>query len=336
MPYTFPLAAASGRSFLVLLQGTAIRSINNCTEIMQTALTYQGHSDNIFAVAWSPDGYYVASGGRDRTIQIWEPAQGQPLLTFRQHPGYVLSLSWSPEGAYIASGCTEGVIYVWEAMTGRILISYKGHTRFVRSLAWSPDGRLIASGGDYGDSTVQVWEVATSQLHYTHRQQYRIFSVCWLPASRRVASCSFDGSIQIWDALSGAHNLAFRGHTGPIYALACSPDGAAIASGGQDSSVMIWSPITGQTDAVYQGHSRPVKALAWAADGLYLASGGDDNTILVWSAATGNVIATSDHYATWIRSLSWSPANRCMAAAIGSSITIFDDILSINEQTKNI
>jgi WD40 repeat protein len=90
---------------------------------------------------------------------------------------------------------------------------------------------------------------------------------------------------------------------------------------------MIWSPITGQINAIYQGHSRPVKCLAWTADGRYLASGGDDNTIKVWSAANGNVIATSDHYATWIRSLSWSPSNQCLAAAIGSNIALFDNML---------
>jgi WD40 repeat protein len=216
------------------------------------------------------------------------------------------------------------MIYVWETATGRILTAYTGHVRFVRCLVWSPDGRFIASGGDYGDNTVQVWEVASGRLYYTHRAQYRIFDVCWLPADMRVASCSFDGSVQIWDALTGANNLTFHGHSGPVYAMAGARNGTAIASGSQDNNVMIWSPITGQIDYIYRGHTRPVKALAWAADGKYIASGGDDNTIMVWSAVDGNVISTSEHYPTWIRSLSWSPANLYLAGAIGHHIFTFD------------
>src|SRR5579883_490796 len=197
---------------------------------MQTALTYQSHRDHVFAVSWSPCGRYIASGGRDRSVHVWEPERGQPLFVFREHPGYVLSVSWSPDGTLVASGCTAGTIYIWEATSGRILTTYTGHTRFVRSVAWSSDGRFIASGGDYGDSTVQVWEAATGHLYFVHRRQYRIFRVCWLPDSMRVASCSFDGSVQCWDALSGAPALTFQEHSGPVYALACSSDGSTIAS----------------------------------------------------------------------------------------------------------
>ncbi|HBE25856.1 MAG TPA: hypothetical protein DDW33_09240, partial [Ktedonobacter sp.] len=37
---------------------------------------YQGHSDNVFAVAWSPDGRFIASGSRDNTVQVWNATTG--------------------------------------------------------------------------------------------------------------------------------------------------------------------------------------------------------------------------------------------------------------------
>ncbi len=61
----------------------------------------------------------------------------------------------------------------------------------------------IASGGDFGDSTVQIWAALSGNLLYTHKQQYRIFGVAWSPDRKRIASGSFDGSVQTWDAMTG-------------------------------------------------------------------------------------------------------------------------------------
>src|SRR5690242_21766415 len=99
----------------------------------------------------------------------------------QMHEDCVLSLAWSPDGSYLASGDTVGVVHIWRVPTWRPVLTYGGHKRFVRSEAWSLDGRLIASGGDYGDSTVQVWEAQTGKLRFVHAEQYRIFSICWSP-----------------------------------------------------------------------------------------------------------------------------------------------------------
>jgi WD40 repeat protein len=93
------------------------------------------------------------------------------LYIFSTHTHPVLSLAWSPDGRYLASGDTAGTIHVWEAATGTIVTTYREHARFVRSIDWSSDGTYIVSGGDYGDSTVQVWEATTGQRIFWHRSQ---------------------------------------------------------------------------------------------------------------------------------------------------------------------
>ena len=153
---------------------------------------YHGHSDNVFAVAWSPGGTSIASGSRDKTVRIWNAHTGEDSRTYRGHASYLLSVAWSPDGKYIASGDTGGIVQVWEANTGRSLVTYHGHTRFVRCIAWSPDSSHIASGGDFGDSTVQIWAAFSGNLVYTHKQQYRILGIAWSSGGDRIASGSFD------------------------------------------------------------------------------------------------------------------------------------------------
>jgi WD40 repeat protein len=162
-----------------------------------TSFTYTGQSDNVFCIAFAPDGARMASASRDTTVRVWRVPGGEDLLVYREHGASLLSVAWSPNGGLIASGDTSGVVKVWSASSGETTTTYRGHTRFARCIGWSPDGRLIVSGGDYGDSTAQVWEASTGTLVCRYTRQYRLFAVGWQPVSRgngesrRIVSCSF-------------------------------------------------------------------------------------------------------------------------------------------------
>jgi serine/threonine protein kinase len=117
--------------------------------------TYRGHSSRMNAVAWSPDGKRIASGGLDKTVQVWNAATGGNVLTYAGHSYTVFAVAWSPDGKRIASGGLDKAVQVWDASTGGNVFTYTGHTDFVYAVAWSPDGKRIASGS--GDETVQVW-----------------------------------------------------------------------------------------------------------------------------------------------------------------------------------
>src|ERR1051326_1139570 len=189
MPGIYPTCAASWYQFVDRgAEGTLI---------------YSGHSDNVFALAWAPDGVFIASGGRDATVQIWNSLSGETIGTYRGHAACLLSLAWSSDGQYIASGCTAGIVQIWQPSNYATITTYRGHKRFVRGLAWSPDGQYIASGGDFGDSTVQIWEARNSKLRSVHNDQYRIFALAWSPAGTRIVSASFDGSVAVREARSG-------------------------------------------------------------------------------------------------------------------------------------
>ncbi len=80
-----------------------------------TLYTYRGHSRNVNAVAWSPDGRRIASGSDDQTVQVWDASNGGNVYTYRGHSGYVTIVAWSPDNARIASGSVNKTVQVWQA-----------------------------------------------------------------------------------------------------------------------------------------------------------------------------------------------------------------------------
>ena len=115
-----------------------------------TILTYHGHTNFVNAVAWSPDGNYIASASSDRTVRVWNAFTGKTLLTYGGHSDEVTAVAWSPDGTRIASGSRDGTVQVWDPGTGRPLLTYGGHTSDVTTVAWSPDARPIGRPGDRG------------------------------------------------------------------------------------------------------------------------------------------------------------------------------------------
>jgi WD40 repeat protein len=89
-------------------------------------LTYSGHSETVdlWALAWSPDGRYLASGGTDQVVRVWEATTGQDLVTYYGHvdqppiydsayPYAITAIAWSPDSTRLATSALSGPVRVW-------------------------------------------------------------------------------------------------------------------------------------------------------------------------------------------------------------------------------
>ncbi len=211
-------------------------------------LTYRDHTAGVRALAWSPDGTRIVSGGNDNTIQIWNATAGQRLVTYTGHLGSVWAVAWSPDGKSIASGGNDSTVQVWDAKSARRLLTYPGHTAPVRAVAWSPDGAHIASASQ--DETVQVWNAASGRHLLTYRgQATAVWAVAWSPSGVCVVTATGNTSdehametVQVWNAMTG-HLLisdpvpSSAGYADGTLSVAWSPDGTRLAWGGADTIV---------------------------------------------------------------------------------------------------
>ncbi len=111
-------------------------------------------------MAFSPDGRWLATGGEENTVKIWDVQTGRELRPLRGHTNDIYAVTISPDGRWIASGGEDSTVKVWDSRTGQLVRSFRGHRGIVTSLAFglSPDGRRFLVSGSR-DHTVKVWDL---------------------------------------------------------------------------------------------------------------------------------------------------------------------------------
>jgi len=325
------LAVAGGLTWLILSEQhpspapsparfTLPPSPTTTPQTLGTALlSYRGHTDAVYGLSWSPNGQYIASGGADTTMRVWNISSGDTLYVYHGHTGlfnFVFAVGWASNGRQIASGGADKTVQLCDAATGNRTLNYSGHTERVLAVAWSPDGKYIASGG--ADKTVQVWDAATGTLLNTYLGHNKaVYALGWSPDGKYIASGGGDKTVQVWEAKTGIGVYTYHGHADIIYALVFSPDGKDIASAGADRAVQVWDAISGKSVYTYRGHTglaNVVSALAWSPDGKRIASGSTDKTVQVWDATTGKHAYIYHKHTGTVFVVEWSPNGSYIAS----------------------
>ncbi|HKV83550.1 MAG TPA: WD40 repeat domain-containing protein [Ktedonobacterales bacterium] len=286
--------------------GTSTASAGTPTGQVGTRLaTYARHTNAVDALAWSPDGRWIASGAWDNTVQLWDAATGTQRLLFSGHSDHVISVAWSPDGRLLASASDDGTAKIWDAQTGAVITTYTGHGgSSVWSVAWSPDGSLIASGGR--DNTAQVWNPKTGQqLHLLSGHSDAVRSVCWSPDGSRLATASYDHTARVWDVASETALGSYAGHTDKVWVVGWSADGRSVATGG-DTTVHVWNPTTFAPNVIYRQHTGGTWWLAWSPRSRAIASCSADTTVRLWNADTGTTSYVYRGHSASVNFVAWS------------------------------
>jgi WD40 repeat protein len=228
-PGGFPVIASGGRDNMVRLWDLSGRPVGR---------PMTGHTADVMAVAFSPDGSLIATASRDLTVRLWRldgSACGEPL---RGHRENVVSVAFSPDGESVASGSRDGTVRVWRLDGTPIGEPKAGHGSYVWDVAFSPDGLSLAIGGD--DRAVWVRDVAGTNARAWRGHTADVRAVAWSPVGQLLASGGADGTVRLWDPRAGGVARPLRGHRGAVLSLAVARDGRYAVTGGDDYTVRLW------------------------------------------------------------------------------------------------
>ncbi|MBN2391537.1 MAG: hypothetical protein JXR84_12500 [Anaerolineae bacterium] len=273
-----------------------------------------GVYDDIYAVGFSSDGYYLATGGdydnvyrdysggmADGIVRVWELATrgdtvlATALLTLTEPTARVSSVAFDPrplrnvarpiyEPYYLAAGSFDGAIYIWAltsdapgSVSATLAHTLRGHTGAVNAIAYSPAESFLASASD-------------------------------------------DKTIRIWDPHTGQELLTLTGHTSEVASIAFSADGRYLISGSRDLTVRVWDVMARNPNALLTLLSGPrniVTTVAFRPDNRFLVAGTADYTLRVWNRGyvAQQGLTTLSGHETRVRGMAYSPDSVHLASA---------------------
>merc|ERR1719258_178725 len=164
-----------------------------------STLCCQGHTKDVFSVAFSADNHQIVSGSRDKTIKLWNTlGECKYTITEDMHTDWVSCVAFSPSAKMplIISGGWDRLVKVWNLSNCKLRTNLAGHTGVVYTTAISPDGSLCASGGK--DGIAMLWDVNDGKHLYSLDAGGTINALSFSPKNYWLVAAT-DTSIKVWD-----------------------------------------------------------------------------------------------------------------------------------------
>ena len=292
------------------------------TDILKT--TFEGHTDGVLSIVYSPDRKMIASGGSDGVIWLWDIETGKHRHISTPHKS-VQEVKFSPDGQTIMSRWNSD-FRLWDIATGEFKASLEETHQFDK-ITFSPDGTMLLGinrlwDPDTGKIKMRLDIEKTSHPH-------PVFS----PDGKTIArACRSDSVIELRDPHIGQLKRTFIRKRGPgefmglIRSLAFNPVGHTLAvAGGRE--IVFWDLDIGKQQATLRGDGT-FRSFLFSSDGKTLAAE-YESEIYLWNIeATDIQISKLRHiitgYSSKVNSIAFSPNGQKLAIGHKNTIRLWN------------
>lgn len=201
-------------------------------------------ADRILALAYSPNGKLLATGGgeasRSGELMLWDVETGTVVRQFDDaHSDTVYGVEFSRDGSRLASAAADKFVKVFDVSSGEHVRSFEGHTHHVMDVSWKGDGTQLVSAG--ADNAIKVWNAETGEQARTiNTYSKQVTALNFVGMTDEFVSCSGDRRVFRHRASNGGAVREFKGSPDFVYSSAITDDGSIVAAGGEDGVLRVW------------------------------------------------------------------------------------------------
>lgn len=206
----------------------------------------------IYALAYSPNGDFLATGGKDCFVRLIDVASAREIRNQKAHWNFFVdAIAFSADSNFLFFGVGNNEVRVWDIKSWKEINKFKVSTGVVLTMAVSPDGKLIAVAG--GNGIIRLVDTRTgNEKGELQGHTYPLIGirtgvrrVIFSPDGNFLASAGSDKTVRLWD-VSTHREIGIMHHEGGVWGVDFSPNGKLLVSGSDDKTVRIWDISTTQ------------------------------------------------------------------------------------------
>lgn len=205
---------------------------------------FKAHIKWNYSVAVSPDGEWLVSCSKDKTVKLWSMDTGANLATLKGHTDEVNCVGFTTDSNCIISSSDDQTLRIWDRQTGCVKHILKGHSGRVFPVVVLADGKRLLSGAVDDDESIKLWNIKTGACLKTIKTEHTIRAATVNVNGTRTVIGGHDGKLTLWDLESAECLVRLNGHSDVVCSVQMTADQQFAVSGSRDKTVKIWNLAT--------------------------------------------------------------------------------------------